>query len=123
MVEVAAGMFQCPLCGLGTTARGFHPVWAIHDLSKEPDSRYYALCVRYQEGTYSLSELLWKAGPKGRVGPLTEELLISTLTAKQIREFPLPVVLRTPEPHKIDPLSVLTEEMYLSARGPKEIDL
>ena len=124
MVEIAPEVFQCPLCGLGTTSKGHHPIWAISSVEIEDGVSVYAHCVRFLNNRYSLSELEWALDDDGhRTGGLVEELLVPALTQEDIEELGLPVVIKTKNPWQLDPLSILSELMYDRPGGLKEIDL
>ena len=120
LLEVAPDVYQCGLCGAGPNINGSNPTWALSFVDRVRDG-YEATCVEYTRGAYVAYTMAWQIDEEGRrTGtPHIEDSIV--LEPEELREFCLPILVRSNRPWEIQPGNLLESGMFDKATGVKEV--
>ena len=123
LLEVAPKLFQCPMCGSGSSTLGEFPTIAFTDIV--PDRRgeiVSATAISYEKGVYFIAPVAWEILSGSRRGSLIWLEPPVQIPEEEEEDLPLPVVLRV-DPHTRRPGTGIQRGMFRSAEGVKIVDL
>lgn len=125
MVEIAHGLFQCPLCGYGPSQVGDHSFWAVSNLEITEDI-VDGLCITWADPLYVMSSIHWQLDSDDEriPGTLQEEIVGYLQSPPELADSPLPIVINDPAKWNLPAgRPALHHLMFADPLGLKELEL
>lgn len=122
MVEIAPGLYQCPLCGWGPSQDGHRRYAAFYDMNCDGDLMTAVLVSWHPTNRkYRIEDLRWEVDRLGKHywGGVLHEEFIGWATEEEGKDLPCPVVSDINKWDNPPNMPQLLPMMWVSPLGPK----